>query len=268
MRSTAWLLASRVVLFAMGQLLLAALLALVGTPSPLAAAGQWWLVVVTLGNLLTLGLLSHARRGEGGLRGLWRFSRATWKGDLGWFLGFSLIAGPIGFLPNVLLARALWDAPDVGNALLFRPLPTAVLLVVGVAFPLTQALAELPFYFGHLSPSLQRSGWPSWAAVTTPALVLGLQHAVMPFEADWRYLVWRALMFLPFALVVGAAVHRRPTLMPWLLIMQGLMDVQLPLFVWLVQTGRMGLRAEPRGSLRLCSSSVRMAPHPTMRSSC
>lgn len=236
-----WLLVSRVGVFAGLQLSLAGGLAMAGAEAPLREAGRWWLGVVSLGNLGTLLLLSRARRDLGGLRSLWRFSRPTWKGDLAWFLGFTVVAGPVGFLPGVLLARALWSAPDVGNAVLFRAVPPVLLLIVAVAFPVTQALAELPLYFGHLTPALRWKGAPPLLAVLVPALVLGLQHVVMPLELDARYLVWRGLMFLPFSVLVGLVLHRRPTLLPWLMVVHGLMDAQVPVLSWLVSTGRMPL---------------------------
>jgi hypothetical protein len=235
------LLGSRLVLFLTGQLALAAAYALGGDGTPVSSAGRWWLVVVTFGNLVTLGLLSRARRDEGGVRSLWRFSRATWKGDLAWFLGFTVVAGPIGYVPSVALASWLWPAPDVGNAVLFRPIATLALVMVAVAFPLTQALAELPLYVGHVMPALRRRGWPAWLAVVVTAVVLSLQHLAMPLELDARYLVWRGLMFLPFALLVCVAVARRPTLLPWILVVHGLMDAQVPVLSWLVTSGKMPL---------------------------
>ncbi|MDX2011678.1 MAG: hypothetical protein SFW67_15870 [Myxococcaceae bacterium] len=238
---TGWLLCARPLLFLGGQLVLGLALWLGGTATPLSAAGRWWLVVATMGNLATLALLARARRLDGGLRTLWRLSKATWKGDLAWFLGFTLVAGPVGWLPNVLLAKALWAAPDTGNAVLFRPLPTPVLLSLVVVFPVSQALAELPLYFGQVAPSLRARGWPSWAAVVVPALVLAAQHLAMPLEPEARYLVWRGLMFLPFALLVGLVLARRPTLLPWLMVVHGLMDAQLPVLTWLVATGAMPL---------------------------
>lgn len=240
--STGWLLVSRPLLFAGLQLALAAVFWAQGDAAPVSSAARWWLLTVTLGNLVTLGLLARARRDRGGVRALWRFSRATWKPDLGWFLLFTVVAGPLGWLPNVGLAKALWGAaPDTGNAVLFQPLPGSVLLGLALVFPISQALAELPLYFGEVMPRLREAGWRAWSAVLAPALVLAVQHVAMPLALDVRYVAWRALMFLPFAVLVGVVLWRRPTLLPWLLVVHGLMDAQLPLLTWLVATGGMPL---------------------------
>jgi hypothetical protein len=236
-RSAAWLLVFRPLAIAGAQALLAAMLWAAGDAAPLSSAGRWWLVTVTAANLATIALLVRVRRDGGGARSLWRFTGATWKRDLAWFLAFTVVAGPAGWLPNVALAGALWDAPDTGNAVLFRPLPLPVLAVLVVAFPVTQALAELPLYFGHVGPALRRGGWGVVSSVLAPSLVLAAQHVVMPFEPDWRFVAWRGLMFLPFALLVGVVVYRRPTLLPWLLVVHALMDAQLPLIAWFASTG-------------------------------
>ncbi|MBL8920139.1 MAG: hypothetical protein JNJ54_14835 [Myxococcaceae bacterium] len=236
-RSAAWLLLSRALAIAGAQAIVALVCWATGDGAPFSSAGRWWLVSVTVANVGTIALLSRLRREEGGVRRLWRFSRATWKGDLGWFVAFTVVAGPVGWLPNVALASVLWDAPDTGNAVLFRPLPLPVLAVLLVAFPVTQALAELPFYFGQMGPALRRAGWASAPSVLVPSLVLAVQHVAMPLEPDWRFFAWRGLMFLPFALLVGLVVYRRPTLLPWLLVVHALMDAQLPVLTWLVSTG-------------------------------
>lgn len=235
--STWWLLASRLVFCIAAQLLLTVSFHVAGVGQPFASASAWWLALVTAGNGVTLFTLWRLRRDEGGLRSLWKFSRPTWKADLGWFLVVTVLAGPIGWLPNVMLAKTLWAAPDTGNAVLFRPLPTAALVVLAVAFPVTQALAELPAYLGHVMPKLRAAGWPASVVVLVPSFFLSAQHVAMPLQLDWRFVLWRGLMFLPFAVLVGAVVFKRPTLLPYLLIVHALMDAQLPLLTWLVSSG-------------------------------
>lgn len=78
-----------------------------------------------------------------------------------------------------------------------------------------------------------------WAAVGLVAAALSLQHVTMPFLLDWRFGVYRALMYLPFALGVAFAIDWRRSLLPYFMGMHFLMDAQLPVFVWLVSTGRM-----------------------------
>jgi hypothetical protein len=47
----------------------------------------------------------------------------------------------------------------------------------------------------------------------------------MPLIFDGRFILWRALMFLPFALAVGLALNWRPRLMPYLMAGHALIDL-------------------------------------------
>lgn len=58
-----------------------------------------------------------------------------------------------------------------------------------------------------------------------------LPHAVLPLQFDTRYLLWRALMFLPHAFWFGWIIQRRPTTLQYLVAAHGLLDISLPIFV-------------------------------------
>lgn len=225
---TWWLLVSRTVLFAATQVVTFVALRTASVPNAFDVASGWWLAYAAFANVVTIASLYLTR---GNLVGLWRFSRETLRSDLLWLGGLLLVAAPIAWLPGRLVARALWGDVDAGNALLIAPLPVAALVVVGLVFVPTQALAELPLYFGHVAPRLARA-LPAWLATVLAATLLSVQHAALPLLEDGRYLLWRGTMFLPFALLVGFAIRRRPTLLPYLVVVHGLMDLQLPFVVY------------------------------------
>lgn len=76
------------------------------------------------------------------------------KGDLKWLLAAFLVAGPVAYLPNILLGTALWGDPSVGADLSFTALPLPAVWFLIAVFPVTQGLAELPTYFGYVMPRL------------------------------------------------------------------------------------------------------------------
>ena len=61
--------------------------------------------------------------------------------------------------------------------------------------------------------------------------MLAVQHAPMPLLFDARFIVWRLFMFVPFALFVGLVLRWRPRLLPFLIVIHGLMDMSLMLMV-------------------------------------
>ncbi|MCL4529732.1 MAG: hypothetical protein M1282_09975 [Chloroflexi bacterium] len=221
-----WLmLFSRSVLFIAFQILIALILVAAGTNSAWDESARWWTFMAFFTNFASLYLLVHLFNTEG--KRFWdilHFSRETWKTDLLWFIGFSIIGLPIAAAPREPLAAAIFGNAAIATNMMFRPLPTWA-LVLSFLFPLTIWFAELPTYFGYCMPRIEaqlRNGWLAWIIAS---FFLAAQHMFLPFILNGGYLLWRFGMFLPFALVTGLALKSRPTLLPYFVIAHALMDI-------------------------------------------
>jgi len=214
------------------QILVAAVAWLVGSADPWRASADWWLGWFVVANVANLGVLRWLLHREGRrLRDLYRIRRHDLRGDLRWVALALVLAGPIGFLPNLLLGQALWGSAQGSQDLSFRALPLVAAISLVMIFPVVQAASELPTYFGYVMPRFgARYGWGSGAMIPAAAM-LSTQHIFLPFLFDWRFLVWRGLMFVPFALWVGFVIYRRPTTLPYLAVAHGLLDASLPVMV-------------------------------------
>ena len=237
----AWLtLFARVVLFAAGQALVALVFVAAGEAHPWEASIAWWPVSATAANVVTVALLALVTRAEGApLSILWNRSRATWRRDALYFLGAFVALGPIAMLPSSLLATALWGDPQAGATMMFRALPMWAAVPTLVLFPLSIAFSELPAYGGYVLPRLQAITGKRGLPVLIVAAVLAAQHVALPLVFDGSFILWRLLMYAPFALFVIWAIDRRPTLMPYFMGMHALIDVSVPVYVLLVSTGQM-----------------------------
>jgi hypothetical protein len=221
-----WLmLLSRSALFLFFQGLIALILFAIGTTSAWNESARWWTFMAFLANFASLYLLVQVFKAEG--KRYWdilRFSGATWKMDLLWFIGFSLIGLPIAAAPREPLAAAIFSDPMTATNMLFRPLPSWA-FVLSFLFPLTIWFAELPTYFGYCMPRLEaqlKNGWLAWLIAS---FFLAAQHMFLPLILDGSYLLWRFGMFLPFALFTGLVLKFRPSLLPYFVIVHALMDV-------------------------------------------
>ncbi len=223
----AWvMLFSRLFLFLVMQGIFAAVLYLAGAASGWDASAAWWPITVSLVNFICLFLLVRLYRGEGKRYwDLFKFDRAYWKSDLLVMAGVLLISGPIAFLPNSMLSKAIFGDPQAGNNLFLQPLPLWAAWVTILLFPATQALAELPNYFAYVMPRLESQTGSKLLAIALPALLLGLQHLAAPLLLDGQFIVWRGLMFMPFAFLVGLVLYWRPRLLPYLVVVHFLMDL-------------------------------------------
>lgn len=223
-----WLmLLSRSVLFLLFQALIALITAAGGVSLSAAwdESARWWTFMAFLANVASMYLLVHVYQAEGKrFFDILRFSRETWKADLLWFLGLSVIGMPIAAVAREPLAAALFGDPMTATQMLFRPLPMWG-FALSFLFPLTIAFAELPTYFGYVMPRIEvqlKNGWLAWVIAS---FVLAAQHMFLPFLLDGRYLLWRLGMFLPFALFTGLVLKFRPQLLPYFVIVHALMDV-------------------------------------------
>jgi hypothetical protein len=188
-------------------------------------SANWWPFVVTIGNFISIALLVRLFNREG--KRFWdifRLRKEHLKSDMLVLAGLLVLLGPVSYLPNIWLGGRLFGDPQRTLDLLVRPLPLWAAYVSIILFPVTQGLAELSTYFSYVMPRLESNGMPRWLAVTFPSLVLGLQHIVIPFLFNTSFILWRGLMFIPFAFMVGIVMRWRPRMLPYLALIHVLMD--------------------------------------------
>lgn len=227
-------LASRALLFVLVQAALAVAFSASGRDDAWRASAAWWPLVATVVNFVSIGLLVFLLRREGASYvGLFREATRAAPRKLALTLGVLLVAAVVVVLPSLWISLLLWGDVERGTILLFQPLPLWAVWVSFALFPVTVALAELPTYFGYARPRLVPLVGSSNAAVLVAAGALSLQHAALPLLLDWKFAAWRAIMFLPLALVLGWMLERRPRMMPYLVALHALLDFAAvwPLYV-------------------------------------
>lgn len=231
-RRIAELLLVRLALFAAFQAVIAGLLALGGTENAWAASAAWWPLAASAANLVNLGLLAYYLRLDGSsLRSLYLPPRGSRTRDILTALVTVVIAAPFAALPNIGLATWLFGDPQIALDLFVQPLPMWAAVTAVVLFPITTALAELPNYYGYVQPRLARITKSAWLVVLLPALFHAVQHAALPLIFDAEFILWRALMFLPFALLLALVLRWRPSVLPYLLVVHFALDLQAALMV-------------------------------------
>jgi hypothetical protein len=89
----------------------------------------------------------------------------------------------------------------------------------------------LPNYYGYVMPRLKTLTGAGWQIVILVGVSHALQHITLPLLFDLRFMLWRFGMFLPFALFIACVVNWRPSLLPYLMVVHGLLDASLATFV-------------------------------------
>jgi membrane protease YdiL (CAAX protease family) len=213
------LLFSRLLLFAFFQGVIALLL------QSWKVSEAYWLHTATLTNIVSIILLVVLFKREGvRYLSIFRINQRERRKDILVFLGLVLLSIPLVLAPSLLLSQLLWGDSTYYHQLLFRPIPVYHVYLLMVAFPVTIALAELAIYFGYILPRLKQQMKTGWLAVLLPVLFLSAQHCTMPLIFDAKFILLRGLMYLPFAAMLGIALNKRPTLLPYLAVLHGLLD--------------------------------------------
>jgi len=186
---------------------------------------KYWLLSATLTNLVSIALLSVLFKREGlRYRAIFSFPKANLKKDLLLFAGLALLTVPVTLGPGYLLTSLLWDDPHIPTALMFGPIEKWLAVVLLFAFPVTIAMAELATYYVYIMPRLQKRFKAKWPALLLPILLLSIQHCTLPFIPDVNFILYRALAFLPLALLIGVSLYFRPSLFIYFAILHGLLD--------------------------------------------
>jgi len=231
-----WLtLVIRSLFFLIFQALIALVFLMSDTTDPWNTSAAWWPFAIIVTDLACLGLLVRLYRQEG--KKFWnvfRIERQFVKQDLYIMSGFLVIGGLLGYLPNILSARWLFGDPQVALDLLVRPLPAWAAITSFTLFPLLQGLVEIPTYMLYAMPRLEAGGLRPWLAVALASFFLSTQHVFAPFLPDGRFIIYRLVMFLPFAILVAIVMRARPRLMPYMAVIHLLMDMSIAFMFLLV----------------------------------
>jgi len=170
----------------------AGVLAALGRADAWRAAAGWWMVWLTMTDILCLLALRWLLRREGvSLGSLFGVARADALRQLAWTPAYLLVLAPLALLPTFITRAFYGSAPSPMFTGIELPLGWALYAVV--VWPLVWAITEELVYLGYLLPRLEAATGSTWLAVVIVAFFWGLQHFAMPFIADTTYLVSRVL---------------------------------------------------------------------------
>ncbi len=230
-RTPLFLLPMRTLLFAAFQALFALLILAGGSAKAWEGSVKLWPFCAALASLVSLLVITRLLRQEGlRYRDLLRIERGSVGKDILTTVGFFAISGPVAYLPNMLFGRMLFGDYMIPTRMMFETFPMLTAILAVILFPGLVALTELPTYFGYIMPRLKAGFNSRWIAIALPTFWLAFQHVSLPLIFDVRFIAWRFLMFLPFALMAALILAWRPRLLPYLMVGHLLMDLSTGIF--------------------------------------
>jgi hypothetical protein len=213
-------LSSRLLLFLLFQMIIAFFL------GSLENSVKYWPITATMTNIVSITILNALLKEEKiSFLSLFRFHREKIRTDLIWFILLILVSVPLAIVPSLALSNLLWGNTEYYHQVLFQPINKTLIYFLLIAYPLSTGLAELTTYFGYVMPRLKNQLKSPWIIITIPVLAFSIQHCTLPFVPEAKFIFFRGLMYLLFSLVYGFSVFKRPSLLPWLAILQALIYI-------------------------------------------
>ena len=210
---------SRLLLFAFFQGLIALLL------HSWTESEKYWILNATLTNIVSIILLNILLRKERTkYLSLFQLNGSQWKKDLLLFSGLALITIPIVIIPSYYLNIIFYGSSNYYAEVMFQSISKPLTYFLLIAFPASIAFAELATYFGYIMPRLKTHLKSPILIVLIPALFLSIQHCTLPLVFELNFILFRGLVYLPFAIIIGVSIYKRPSLLIYFAFFHGLLD--------------------------------------------
>ena len=179
------------------------------TKSSVSDISNWWSIVATAANLITIAILIlTARANNMTFAELINYKKGKTKIRqivimtvviLSLGMGFMYVAGFICY--GVFPYMAPMMCEPVNKYLAFINL---------ILLPVTTVFAEDGLYLGAGVGQIRNK----YLAVIVPAVFFALQHCFIPVLWDAKYMLYRFLSFLPLTLILCAYYHRKRNPLP------------------------------------------------------
>jgi hypothetical protein len=187
---------------------------------------RFWPLTATITNVLSIIILNVLLKKDKILfSSLFRFQKVKIKNDIIWFVILFIISVPLAIVPSLVLSNLLWGNTEYYHQVLFQPLNKILLYFLLFAYPITTGLAELTTYFGYVMPRLKDQLKSQWIIVALPVIAFSVQHCTLPLVFEAKFIFFRGIMYLLFSLVFGFSIYKRPSLLPFLAILQFLIYI-------------------------------------------
>lgn len=186
----------------------------------LIQASQWWSIICTISNIITIIVLIAICRIEG----------TTFKELIGYHMKQSDFKYTL-MIVVLMLVLGMGGLYGFGFMIygyvpvtMIQPIPVWIASLNLVLLPLTVVFAELPLYFGYSLNRIEKITGNKLLSIGYPMFFYALQHSFIPFLLDWQHILFRFLSFLPLMFVLGFIYYKKRNLKP-LMIGHSILDL-------------------------------------------
>ena len=190
------------------------------TNQSLEQGSQWWSIICTVCNIITIVVLMVVCKSEGTTyKKLIGYQRG--KGNLKYILLIVVLMLILGMGGMYGFGFVIYGYVPVT---MVQPIPVWVASINVILLPLTVVFAELPLYFGYALNGIEKVTGNKILSIVYPMFFYALQHSFIPLLYDWKHILFRFLSFLPLMFLLGIIYYKKRKLQP-LMIGHGILDL-------------------------------------------
>ena len=158
---------------------------------------NWWTIVATVANVLTMVVLILAAK-KNGMSYLELIGYKKGSTKIRQIVIMSIIILVVGTGGMYLAGFLCYGVLPYSSPMMIAPIPMVLAIVNFLPLPITTALAEDGLYLGcgvnHIENKM--------LAIMVPAFFYALQHCFIPTLFDTKYILYRFLSFLPLTIIL------------------------------------------------------------------
>lgn len=190
------------------------------TNQSLEQASQWWSIICTVCNVITIAVLVVICKSEGyTYKKLIDYQRG--QGNLKYTLLIVVLMLILGMGGMYGFGFMIYGYVPVT---MVQPIPVWFALINVILLPLTVVFAELPLYFGYALNGIEKITGNRILSIIYPMFFYALQHSFIPLLYDWKHILFRFLSFFPLMFVLGIIYYKKRKLQP-LMIGHAILDL-------------------------------------------
>lgn len=167
------------------------------TRQSLEGISNWWSIVATIVNILTiLILVLLAKKAKSSYTKLINYEKGkTTKKQI---IIMTLIVLFVGTWGMYLAGLICYGKFPYSAPMMIAPIPAALAIINFILLPATVSFAEDGLYLGCGVNQIKNK----YAAIFIPAFFFALQHCFIPTLLDAKYIIYRFLSFLPLTIIL------------------------------------------------------------------
>ena len=186
---------------------------------------NWWTIVATIVNVITIVVLVFAAKKNG--MTYWELIGYR-KGNtkISQVVVVSIIVLVIGTGGMYLAGYLCYGVIPYSSPMMIAPIPKVLAIINFLPLPITTALAEDGLYLGCGVNQIENK----MLAIIFPAFFYALQHCFIPTLFDAKYILYRLLSFLPLTIILCWYYYKKKNPVP-VMIGHALIDMMTVLWV-------------------------------------